>query len=38
VDLKPGRRFWISRADVAEFLMKQLTDDTFLHETPAIGY
>lgn len=38
VDLKPGRRFWISRADVAEFLTKQLTDDTFLHQTPAIGY
>jgi len=37
-DLKPGRRFWISRADVAEFLMRQLTDDTFVHETPAIGY
>jgi nucleoside-diphosphate-sugar epimerase len=37
-DLRPGRRFWISRADVADFLMKQLTGDTFLHKTPAIGY
>lgn len=38
VDLKPGRRFWISRADTADFLMRQLTDDTFLRQTPAIGY
>ena len=38
VDLKPGRRPYISRADVADFLMRQLTDDTFMHKTPAIGY
>jgi putative NADH-flavin reductase len=38
LDLKPGRRPYISRADVADFLMKQLTDDTFVHRTPAIGY
>ncbi len=38
VDLKPGRRPYISRADVADFLLKQLTDDTFVHKTPAIGY
>jgi uncharacterized protein YbjT (DUF2867 family) len=38
VDLKPGRRPYISRADVADFLLRQLTDDTFLRETPAIGY
>ena len=38
VDLKPGRRPYISRADVADFLMRQLTDDAFLHKTPAIGY
>jgi uncharacterized protein YbjT (DUF2867 family) len=38
VDLKPGRRPYISRADVADFLMRQLTDDTFLRDTPAIGY
>jgi uncharacterized protein YbjT (DUF2867 family) len=36
--LKPGRRPYISRADVADFLMRQLTDDTFLHDTPSIGY
>ncbi len=38
LDLKPGRRPYISRADVADFLMKQLADDTFLRNTPAIGY
>jgi putative NADH-flavin reductase len=38
VDLKPGRRPYISRADVADFLLKQLTDDTFVCKTPAIGY
>ena len=37
-DLKPGRRPYISRADVADFLMRQLTDDTFVRKTPAIGY
>jgi putative NADH-flavin reductase len=38
VDLKPGRRPYISRADVVDFLLKQLTDDTFVRSTPAIGY
>ena len=38
LDLKPGRRPYISRADVADFLIKQLADDTFLGKTPAIGY
>ena len=38
VDLKPGRRPYISRADVADFLMRQLTDDTFVRNAPAIGY
>ncbi len=38
IDLKPGRRPYISRADVADFLVKQLTDDTFVRKTPAIGY
>jgi putative NADH-flavin reductase len=37
-DLKPGRRPYISRADVADFLMRQLTDETFVRRTPAIGY
>ena len=27
----------VSRADVAEFVLKQLTDDTFLHQAPAIS-
>ena len=38
VNLKPGRRPYISRADVAAFLLNQLTDDTFVRKTPAIGY
>jgi putative NADH-flavin reductase len=37
-DLKPGRHPYISRADVADFLMRQLTDDAFVRRTPAIGY
>jgi putative NADH-flavin reductase len=28
----------ISRADVAEFMLKQLTDDTYLHKTPSLSY
>jgi putative NADH-flavin reductase len=27
----------VARADVAAFVLKQLTDDTFLHQTPAIA-
>lgn len=37
-DLMPGRRFWISRANVADFLMRQLADDAFLRRTPAVGH
>ncbi|MEW5957587.1 MAG: NAD(P)H-binding protein, partial [Chloroflexota bacterium] len=28
----------ISRADVADFMLKQLTDDTYLHQTPGLSY
>ena len=28
----------ISRADVADFILKQLTDDTYLHKTPGLSY
>jgi putative NADH-flavin reductase len=28
----------ISRADVADFMLKQLTDDSYLHKTPAVSY
>ncbi len=28
----------ISRADVADFMLKQLTDDTHLHQTPGVSY
>jgi len=27
---------FISRADVADFLIKQIDDDAFLHKTPAL--
>jgi putative NADH-flavin reductase len=37
-DLKPGWRPYISRADAADFLMRQITDSTFVRKTPAIGY
>jgi putative NADH-flavin reductase len=28
----------ISRADVADFMLKQLTDDLYLHQTPGVSY
>ncbi|WP_317106512.1 SDR family oxidoreductase [Chroococcidiopsis sp. SAG 2025] len=28
----------ISRADVADFMLKQLVDDLYLHKTPALSY
>ena len=28
----------ISRADVADFMLKQLADDTYLHKTPGLSY
>ncbi|MDJ0899768.1 MAG: SDR family oxidoreductase [Xenococcus sp. MO_188.B8] len=28
----------ISRADVADFILKQLIDDSYLHQTPSISY
>lgn len=38
LDLKPGRRPYVSRADVADFLMRRLADDSFVGRAPAIGY
>ena len=35
-DIEFGAR--ISRADVADFMLKQLTDDTYLKQTPGISY
>ena len=29
---------WISRTDVADFMLKQLVDDTYLHQTPGVSY
>ena len=31
-------RHKISRADVADFMLKQLVDDTYLRRTPALSY
>jgi putative NADH-flavin reductase len=28
----------ISRADVADFILKQIADDTYLHKTPSLSY
>lgn len=28
----------ISRADVAEFMLKQVTDDSYVHKTPSLAY
>ena len=28
---------WVSRADVADFMLKQLADDTYLHQTPGMS-
>jgi putative NADH-flavin reductase len=37
---KTGARIkgWISRGDVADFMLKQLVDDTYLHQTPGVSY
>ncbi len=29
---------WISRADVADFMLKQLVDDRYLHQAPGVSY
>lgn len=29
---------WISRADVADFMLKQLDDDKYLRQTPGVSY
>jgi uncharacterized protein YbjT (DUF2867 family) len=31
-------RGWISRADVADFMLKQLADDSYLRQTPGLSY
>jgi putative NADH-flavin reductase len=33
-----GLRLRISRADVADFMLKQLCDDTYLNKTPSLSY
>jgi putative NADH-flavin reductase len=29
---------WISRADVADFMLKQVTDETYLRQSPGLSY
>ena len=29
---------WISRADVADFMLKQIADDRYLHQAPGVSY
>jgi putative NADH-flavin reductase len=36
--IERGGRLRISRADVADFMLKQLSDDTYLHKTPGLSY
>jgi len=31
-------RGWISRADVADFMLRQLSEDSYLRQTPGISY
>ena len=33
-----GLKVKISRADVADFMLEQLADDTYLHKTPGVSY
>jgi len=33
-----GLKIKISRADVADFMLEQLVDKTYLHQTPALSY
>lgn len=33
-----ARKLEVSRADVADFMLKQLTDDTYIHMTPGLAY
>jgi hypothetical protein len=33
-----GTRLKISRADVADFMLKQLTSDEYLRQTPGLSY
>lgn len=33
-----GSQMKISRADTAEFMLKQLTEDQYLHQTPGLSY
>ena len=37
-DSLKGSNLKISRADVADFMLKQLNDDTYLHQTPGLSY
>ncbi|MET9025071.1 hypothetical protein ABZW96_05540 [Nocardia sp. NPDC004168] len=34
---EPGLTLKISRADIADFMIEQLTDPTYLHQAPGIS-
>jgi putative NADH-flavin reductase len=34
----PASKIKISRADVADFMLQQITNDNYLHQTPAVSY
>lgn len=34
----PASKIKISRADVADFMLRQITDDSYLRQTPAVSY
>ena len=38
VDRKDWRNGFISRADVADFLLRQIDDDSHLGQTPVLTY
>jgi hypothetical protein len=38
VPLGGGRASHIARADVADFMLKQVTDNTYLHQVPRLSY
>ncbi len=37
-DANENIKLKISRADVADFMLKQLTSNTYLHKTPGLSY
>lgn len=38
IDGLPARGWRIARADVAEFMLRQVQDDRYLYKVPALAY